>query len=104
MDSTTITCSAASLAASPTEAALRHAWRSMTSPGCPDSFAAAMAHPVWAVCIRGAARSLQPVHWPATRRHPADATDRTPFHSRTPRAPHHQAVDIKRLAANDRDD
>lgn len=90
----------------PSEAALRHAWRGMTSPSCPGTFAAAMAHPVWGVCIRAAARSLRPVHWPDTRRHPASAHQqpaRAHFHSRTPAANHH-AVDLKRAAANDRDD
>lgn len=89
--------------ATPTEAALRQAWRGMTAPSCPDTFEAAMAHPTWGVCIRAAARSLPTVHWPGVRgHHPRSKTTGPTFHSRTPSTSTH--VDIKRLAANDRDD
>ena len=83
--------------------------RPAVAPACPGTFAAAMAHPVWGVCIRAAARSLRPVHWPDTRRHPASAPPPIPhpphahLHSRVPAASPH-AVDLKRAAANDRDD
>ncbi len=82
----------------------------MTSPACPGTFIAAMQHPVWGVCILAAARNLQAVQWPGTKPHPAAAASATPaprgaYHSRRP--PQHAApagVDLKRAAANDRDD
>lgn len=89
--------------ASPSEAALRQAWRGMTAPSCPTTFEQAMAHPTWGVCIRAAARSLPVVHWPDVRgQHPRSKANGPRFHSRTPSTTTH--VDIKRLAANDRDD
>ena len=89
--------------ASPSEAAPRQAWRGMTAPNCPATFEAAMAHPTWGVCIRAAARSLPVVHWPGVRgQHPRSKGPGPRFHSRAPSTTPH--VDIKRLAANDRDD
>ena len=77
---------AAVTSASVGEAALDQAWRIMR-PSCPAPLSEALAHPAWGPCLRGLAVSL-------CRRQQRLQVQRR-------RAP---VIDIKRAAANDRDD
>lgn len=81
----------------PTPAALRQAWARMTSPSRPATLEAALAHPVWGICLRAAALDqMRATHWPQVKPHPQAAAPAT-----TRRA---VPVDLKRRAANDLDD
>lgn len=85
----------------PTPAALRQAWGRMTSPARPPTLEAALAHPVWGICVRAAARELLATHWPQVRPHPAHTAATRAIRRTILRA---APVDLKRRAANDLDD
>ncbi len=81
----------------PSPAAVRQAWARMTSPARPATLEAALADPVWSVCLLAMAKKPQPTHWPQVGAYPRQA----PVRMQRVAPP---AVDRKRLAANDRDD
>lgn len=96
---------------------LRLAWRRLLALGksCPASFEAAMAHPVWSRAVHGLAVNLSRRATPQGRNAgaPTPAAAPAPMPSGAPAAgPPHQlplwrragGTDLKRAAANDRDD
>jgi hypothetical protein len=85
-------------APAPPEERLRLAYRQLYRPGWPASFEAAMAHRTYSVCITGAARTLNRVSWSDRARRPTLPA------AHVPPTPLHRGVDLKRLAANDKDD
>jgi len=96
----------------PTPAALRQAWGRMSSPSRPATLEAALAHPVWGICLRAAARELVRTraftHWPQVKLHPLVDQCAARGVRMRPRAAKstggNAGVDLKRRAANDLDD